>query len=391
MRILMSIHSELNANMGAPGVTWNLAREFEVLGCRSEVLSFCSMPGIARHLPTIGKQVMFPWYIANELRRRTNEYDVADLSSGDGWVYQNYRRDRTKLFVARSHGLEHASHDARVEQAKSGHLKLSWRYPLYHGGYRLWEVAKSFASADLSLFLSQSDCEYAIEHLRVDPGKTAIIDNGVGKEFLGRPLTSEEVTQHDTFRIALIGSYVPRKIGVAIPALNRLLARHRKLWVGFFGTGLSEARVLADFADSVRGRVRIVPQYKNGGLPALLDQYQILLFPSVAEGFALGVYEAMACGLAVVASDLPPLRERLRHEHTVLFVPRDDPSAIEDAVDRLILDTALLRTLQENGYVRAQDFSWSRIAWDAACLYGQFLDKKRREIRSVARPFEGDR
>ena len=113
------------------------------------------------------RQVRFPWYVARELRRLATGYDVADCSSGDGWVYQAVRRENRLLMVARSHGLEHIVDSVFREEVASGKEKQSWKYPLYHGGYRLWEVARSFRTADLSVFPNRGDREFTLEHLEV--------------------------------------------------------------------------------------------------------------------------------------------------------------------------------------------------------------------------------
>jgi glycosyltransferase involved in cell wall biosynthesis len=47
----------------------------------------------------------------------------------------------------------------------------------------------------------------------------------------------------------------------------------------------------------------------RGDIAALYCAAALVLLPSVAEGFGLPVIEALACGAALVASDLPVLRE----------------------------------------------------------------------------------
>jgi glycosyltransferase involved in cell wall biosynthesis len=380
MRILMSIHHELNPDQGAPGVTCSLAQAFSEVGCPTKILSFSSMKGWARGLPTKVKPVAYPWHIATQLQKLLGDYDVADLSSGDGWLYQSLRPSPTKLYVTRSHGLEHIGCDDLVEQARQGRIRLSWKFPLYHGGYRLWEIQRSYASADLSVFLSQWERDYAVEHMALDLRKTAVVDNGVRDEILGRKFHPKNTSADGKFRIVLLGSYLPHKMGIAPVALDRLLERHQNLEISFLGTGAPKERILTDFRETLHSRITVIPRFQNHELPELLRCYHLLLFPSLFEGSPLSVYEAMACGLAVVASRLPTLEERLQHERNVLFVPPNDAPAIEAAVERLMADPTLLRTLQEQGHARAQDFSWSRIAGDIVSLYSEFLERKRKSV-----------
>lgn len=63
----------------------------------------------------------------------------------------------------------------------------------------------------------------------------------------------------------------------------------------------------------------------------LLDSSDVVVFPSLYEGFGLPVSEAVMAGLPVIASDLPPIREQLDlydcHDR-VLLVPPGDPHAL---------------------------------------------------------------
>jgi glycosyltransferase involved in cell wall biosynthesis len=68
-----------------------------------------------------------------------------------------------------------------------------------------------------------------------------------------------------------------------------------------------------------------------------------------SDGTPLSVLEAMACGTAVVLSDLPSLREWVQDGSEGLFVPVGDVTALSQAIVRLLQDTALRQRLQLNG------------------------------------------
>lgn len=72
----------------------------------------------------------------------------------------------------------------------------------------------------------------------------------------------------------------------------------------------------------------------------------------------LKLFEAMASGRPIVASDLPSLREVLTHEVNALLVPPDDPAALADALRRLAGDPALSERLARQAGEDVRRFSW---------------------------------
>ena len=71
----------------------------------------------------------------------------------------------------------------------------------------------------------------------------------------------------EKFKVALIGSYSPRKIHNVPPVLNELLSKNALWSVGFFGTGVDEDRVRKDYARELQGRIHVVNHYLNKTLP----------------------------------------------------------------------------------------------------------------------------
>ncbi|HET6145522.1 MAG TPA: glycosyltransferase family 4 protein [Candidatus Acidoferrales bacterium] len=375
MRILFSIHHHLTPNLGAPGVTFQLAKHFAERGDHSKVLSFTDMPKGRLLRSEVFQQVRFPWYVARELSKVASDFDVIDCSSGDGWVYQTIRSRKNVLMVARSHGMEHLVDVAFRREVAHGNQTSSWKYPIYHGGYRLWEVAQSFKTADLSVHPNDADRRFAIEHLGVQPENAVVLPSGIPDQFTRLPARLPS-SEQSGLKLAVVGSYTHRKINVAPQALNKILSAYPDLRVGFLGTGVSSEVVLKDYGPELHSRISVETNYSHANLPAVLAPYDVLLFPSLSEGFGLVVYEAMACGLAVVATELDALRTYLRHEHDVLFVPIGCASAIENAIVRLICDRALLTCLQRNGNETARRFTWSSIVEKTAAIYEDRMARK---------------
>jgi glycosyltransferase involved in cell wall biosynthesis len=381
MKILLTIHHELDRNAGAPGATWKLGQEYQKLGHEVQYYTFDNLP---HKLPALVKSIMFPAFVASHISAlsRKQAIDVVDASTGDAWIWAKLRRtpeDGCPLLVTRSHGLEHIMHLEKLEEARRGKLHLSWKYPLYHGGFRLWEVATSMRYADLVVLLNHRDAEYVVENLGVNSERTRIAANGIPEEFLNLDFEPMPEAEDSTMYIAQVGNYIARKgIEYGAVALNAILARYPQVKVSFFGTVCSEAEVYADFELAVRDRIQVVPRYTHETLPTLLRGYHIKLFPTLSEGFSLALTEAMACGLAPVTTATPGPMEIVRDGHDAMVIPPRDSQALEQALERLIADRAYLERLRRNAYATAQRYSWARIARDNLAFYEEALCQERR-------------
>lgn len=380
MKILLTIHHKLDRNAGASGITWRLGQEYQKLGHEVYYYSFDNLP---HKLPEILQSLMFPEFLASHISAVSKQQaiDIIDASTGDAWVWAKTRRiskDSCPALVTRSHGLEHVMHIETLEEAGRGNLHLSWKYPIYHGGFRLWEVANSLRDADLSLFSNHHDLEYAVEKLSVDAQRSRVFANGVPETFLNLPFEATPEAKDSVIRIAQVSSYIPRKgIYYSVPALNTILDLYPQVKVSFLGTGCSETDVLADFDPSVRERVAVVPRFNHETLPDLLRGHHIKLFPTLSEGFSVALIDAMAGGLAPITTTTPGPMEIVRDGYNGVLLPPRNTQAIEKALDLLITDRCYLDQLRRNAYTTAQNYSWGRIARDSLASYEEALHHKR--------------
>jgi glycosyltransferase involved in cell wall biosynthesis len=76
----------------------------------------------------------------------------------------------------------------------------------------------------------------------------------------------------------------------------------------------------------------------------------------------LKLFEYMASGRPIVASDLPALREILRHEDNALLVEPGNPRALTAGILRIQNDAALGRRLAAQAGHDVQEFTWARRA-----------------------------
>jgi glycosyltransferase involved in cell wall biosynthesis len=121
-----------------------------------------------------------------------------------------------------------------------------------------------------------------------------------------------------------------------------------------------------------------------GAVPYHLLQHvvracDIYVTPAYAETFAHPLVEAMACGLPVVASDLPVHREICGS--AAVYFPRFSPEQLADRVLQIEQSSALRKQLVECGSARSRDFSW-RDHVDQIVLLAHSLNRSRPRIPS---------
>ncbi len=152
-------------------------------------------------------------------------------------------------------------------------MKLSWTYPLYKGGFRLWECKTSLSLANAALFLNLTERRYAVERLGVDPRRALRVRNGIGECFVERAkvLLNRGPSIEPPKNIAFIGRYSDLKGAQYLrAAMLAVLSKNPDSKMGLFGTIMGRDRVLADYPKEFRNRIHVVPTYENDQLPDLL-------------------------------------------------------------------------------------------------------------------------
>jgi len=103
---------------------------------------------------------------------------------------------------------------------------------------------------------------------------------------------------------------------------------------------------------------------------------EVFAFPTLYEGFGLAPLEAMACGVPVVASDLPSLVEAVG-EAAELVSP-DNVFDIERGLREVLLNPERREWLKQAGRLQVQRFHWERTAQQVLAIYREVASKSLR-------------
>jgi glycosyltransferase involved in cell wall biosynthesis len=118
----------------------------------------------------------------------------------------------------------------------------------------------------------------------------------------------------------------------------------------------------------VADRVEFIPY--SSDIASLLAEARFLVHPSDSEGCPNVVMEAMACGRAVVATDVGDVPALVEDGKTGFVVRRQDEAMLADRMATLIVDGDLCSRMGEAGRLKAeQEFGLDRLVAETLAAY----------------------
>ncbi|MCM0081378.1 glycosyltransferase family 4 protein [Geomonas sp. Red32] len=164
--------------------------------------------------------------------------------------------------------------------------------------------------------------------------------------------------------------------GVAIAALAEVAREYPTATLLMIGEG-PDREALERQAQELGVANRIVwrGRLDSGQLFRLLGGVDLLVVPSLFEGFGLAAAEGMAAGLPVVASGVDGLAEVVEDGETGLLVPPNDSRALAGAIASLLADPARRLQMGERALSRVGSFfSLERYNQQTLAFYGRVAD-----------------
>ena len=113
---------------------------------------------------------------------------------------------------------------------------------------------------------------------------------------------------------------------------------------------------------------------RGDALRAAFAEADVFCLPSIEEGFALAILEAMSAGLPVVATEATGCGEAIDNGIEGLVVASRDAEAVTGALTALVEDTERRRAMGEAARDRVvREFGWDRYGERALAIYRSVL------------------
>lgn len=207
-------------------------------------------------------------------------------------------------------------------------------------------------SVSCAFAVSQQLAEQMVAHIGVRPGTFRVIYNGVDtRRFAGRPAGEHrrrdgEIVIGSVGRLAAVKNY-----GLLLQAIARLPADTPWRLV-LIGDG-PQRRELEQAARDIGIGARVSFLGHREDVAELLGGLDVFVLPSDSEGMSNTLLEAMAAGVAVIASDVGGNREVIEAGRSGLLFGRGDIQAAAQAIQQVVTDMQLRERLAAAGLQRA--------------------------------------
>jgi glycosyltransferase involved in cell wall biosynthesis len=184
--------------------------------------------------------------------------------------------------------------------------------------------------------------------------------------------------------VAYAGHLYPWKgVDVLVDALSQVPDEHG-LIVGGHATEPDLARLRARAASlGLEDRITFTGLVPPADVAARLHGADILVLPNPASAISteatspLKLFEYMAAGRAIIASDLPSIREVLTHDVTAWLVEPGNPTALAEGLRVLANDATLRDRLGRAARTAVAEYSWERRAERLEALFADAIASTR--------------
>jgi starch synthase len=312
----------------------------------------------------------------------TAALDDVDLVHSHTW-YANHAGHLAKMLYDVPH----------VVTAHSLEPRRPWKAEQLGGGYRLssWVERTAYESADAIIAVSEGmradvlDC-----YPSLDPARVRVVRNGIDSAAY-HPVTESDALRHygvDPQRpiVVFVGRITRQKgVGHLIAAAHHIDPDAQLvLCAGAPDTpeiAEETTAAVSELAAARPGVYWIQKMLQPAEVRQFLSHATVFVCPSVYEPLGIVNLEAMACGTAVVASDVGGIPEVVDDGRTGLLVHYDEadqPSFrhdLADTVNTLLSDPDRATRMGVAGRERAvTEFSWESVAEQTVAVYRSVLD-----------------
>ncbi|QKT02467.1 glycosyltransferase family 4 protein [Ectothiorhodospiraceae bacterium 2226] len=313
--------------------------------------------------PSLSERVLMrafrPWIRANGSQWYHGPQFAGELRAARCWV--GARKPRVFHFLYGENSYRYLGHLKRWSSGNA--IVCTYHTP----AARFREVVRErahLARVDACIVVSNVQREVFADVLGAD--RVHFVPHGVDTDYF-KPAERIPGQPSDDRQCLFVGSHLRDVASLARAARELALTPG----VRFVVVTSERHRALFEGLANVEFRTRV----SDSELLSLYQQSDLFVMPLIDCTANNGLLEAMACGLPLVTTDLPGVRDYVDEEGAVL-VPMQDVDGLVQAVQSVLGDELRRRRMARACRVRAEALRWENVAQAVRGVYAQALGQR---------------
>ncbi|MEM2642425.1 MAG: glycosyltransferase family 4 protein [Thermoproteota archaeon] len=281
-------------------------------------------------------------------------------------------------FIVQVHGFPLKEQRIKIEKSDSIFKKYIWFLTWY------WHfiAAKLMLRCSFLVIVNNDEVKSFFESLGIPPDKLKVIHSAIDlkihEEFLLSQNDAKQylgLAENHEFTLGYIGGLRPEKnVNILIKSFAAFLKIQKATRAKLIIIGDGPDRVLLKKATThygIKDHVHFLGHVPDAY--RLMSAFDVFVLPSLSEGSPIVLLEAMLARRAIIASDIPAIREIVENgKEALLFNPHDDEQ-LKDLIIKLYSNPKLKRELGENARKKVEQYDASVIFEKISQLYCDIL------------------
>jgi glycosyltransferase involved in cell wall biosynthesis len=169
-----------------------------------------------------------------------------------------------------------------------------------------------------------------------------------------RTLATQPKITDGKLRVLFVGALTQRKgLSYLLQAVRRFGS---EIELTLIGRRVADCPAL----DMALGAHRWIPSISHAALLEEMSHHDVMVFPSLFEGFGLVILEAMSRGVPVIATPNTAAPDFFSDGEDGFIVPIRDADAIAGKLEILMLDRNRLSEMSRAAMLKAEQHSWEQ-------------------------------
>jgi len=290
-------------------------------------------------------------------------------------IVKDLQQDEIDIYHGLSHELPLGIENTNIKSVVTIHDLIFIRYPHLFSAIDRKIYLRKFKSAcnraDKIIAISKQTKSDIMEFLKIEPNKIEVVYQGCNKVFQS-PISEEKIktvcTKYNLPQNFLlnVGTIEERKnLLTILKSIKELPTQHLVV----IGNGKEYKNKCQKYIsdNNLQNRVHFLPGLELEEMAAIYQKADILIYPSIFEGFGIPILESLFCKTPVITSKQGCFSETGGEQ--TLYINPLSVSELTAAITKVKSDSNLRQQMIEEGYQYAQNFTDIKVADNLHKIY----------------------